>query len=504
VLTDGQDFVSDLVRSAREMNQPVINQHRLDIATKSTKNFLDRMKLLLETFLNYIGKQIPVRTGFECGFVSGGLFALEPSASSPRKQIIYQHWLKESMTLILQSDSDNRLDTTTAEPPIVIDFDSRSSQVSDYNPLIRLKKRDFNHPLVVYSVIESNFNYWPEHTTVQFACNTQSNLVGSILDMLALAVASNDWLMLQQIPRLVGDEIELLFQSQYSMIGSDPVGFLQNYLFGSMTAEEHTDKVQVELLKPTAPDSTLRFIVSDLERGNQICLNLIPKSTDSMAISELSSDFSSNLGVRYFQRMGDLIVCNIFQTNPDSSHQSSFYHLILNNHVNIGKISEKVLVYQNYQKILVPKINLVHEIGKTLQQRNFNYFLVYLHTVVTTFETTILGGVNLPAMFSGLVRYATNRIHVADHTNTIIFTVQVKPDVDTETHVTVYVETKDKLDGPRLRMDDTLSGDQHKKLRLQFETQGVGNARRVVRYLAQFDDFGPETPTSATLGLDCQ
>jgi len=227
---------------------------------QATKTFLSRLNILHKVMMQALNKLFELRQAFECGFVSGSMFAMQYSWS--KRQKIYQHWMKDSITLILMQNwsvKNNEME----EAPIVIDFDYPSSQLADNQESIRLKDMRYMSTMAIYSVVEPNFEYESKSTKVVTIAKPSNFAAGLMAELTRTVEFKSDYIKLYQF---VLNEIEYIVSPEFSYPTKDQC-HLKNYLFSSLAVED-SDHIRFKLLEPIESCFKAAFMFKEKSTGS--------------------------------------------------------------------------------------------------------------------------------------------------------------------------------------------------------------------------------------------
>jgi len=481
----------------------VVGQY-LSNMEQHVSNFLRHTEKILQLLLAYLQKQIPSRSGFECGFVSGVLFALQ--TDNYRQQTIHQHWLKDSMTLVLASPSNCKV--TSNQPLVVVDFEDSSSEMKQEERLIRLKDDRFGNKLVVYSLVESGFKYSPSSTDLRSSADSPPSIAEFVMDKLADAFHHSSRFYLHQISKFLREELEFLFQTDSGSIGDDATQYLTNYMIGSLNAENFHE-IKVDVMKPMNDETTTVFLFKDFIFRNSLCINIISKGTGNTEMSQQPAYQGKNLPLQDKLVPGELYVFNIHQTDPHlsehfaTSSRPSSFHYLPKNIVQLQKNVEGLLDHDFVSKTIIEKLDLVKEIRNALRDRELIPMLQKIRIVLQPFTETVLQGTNLFAMFSGLLRYKRKTTtHFPGHSKTQFHLEMVEYDSKT-TPLTIQIE-QGSPDFNNRQIPQSITTDSSRKLSLFFEPDTTTEQLVFIsKYFAEFDYFGPETPPPAVVSAVC-
>jgi len=498
-----ENHKAEFVSAFEQMNS---EQTSLMEKHQATASFLSNADTLLETIMALLKVQYRQRTGFECAFVSGIMFALQQN--SWQQQKIYQHWLKDSHTLIL---FDGSLDANRElQMPIVIDFDQRSSVTAD-GKAIRLKDVNLHAIMATYSFVGSNFEYDRSQGTCTIEIGRPKRLTQEIFKLVQQSLTSND--DLTKASKYIIEELEMIMSPEFAY-PVDAVEHLNCYVTAALSFESNNGQVEVEVLYPKHESQiqSHAVLITDLASNLKVILNIkspeVGGSIDQSRWGYLGraiGDLQHQLAVNF----DEAIVFNIVQCrrhkNTDYRYQNNpktdyFYYKSI---VGIANLQRDIVPM--YKQTPLLQFNIVDEIYKVLGpgEQDLAGILQKLHQTLQISSRTDLFDLNVPALFQGLLHYERKSVRMLRVLTdlSILFTLSVAGGE----LLSIWLRMGTNLDNIGINHhNQPAEARRHKMLKIGVRKDiQPTDGRRSIRYMAAFDNFGPETPQPVGFQVTC-
>jgi len=514
-----QDTTDSLANSFLQISN--IQETTTDKRLKSTQKFLTDLRDLLLTIAEMHKIHLPGRLGFEIGFVSGSMFALE-SNDQLIKHKIFQNWLTDSFTLLMFQTLPIK-QAQIEGPPIVIDFDQASSEVTGESNSIRVRDMTFMTSQAIYAFVETGFNYSPESTSL-CGISLPTHFAQTILRDIKQGLATtNNMEFLQKGSNYIVEEFEYISIPEKMFTINDNM-YLKSYLAGTLSAEtRHSpEQIQVEILKPIYTESSvhnLAFLITDLVDNVRFCINIVENVFGGLTSREHQTPFVGDLipnhQRNFVSEPNQVLVFNVLQSPrhmvvghlQNMPDQDYLYYRVLAGTVKMENIATI------YHQIPLPFFNIVHEAQTVLMsQHDLGYLVRKLH--VSIFVHRVIGSdeANLHAFFLGLFHYQHKRTTLIRHGNQdpgILYTVkfQKSPSHPTAKLLSIGFKTGQPTHAfDQQRID--VPADLHKILQIRVNvdhrpTVPPAGQQYRMRYEAAFDNYGPQTTEPVKLDVTC-
>jgi len=406
----GQAELSNQIsNSACDTAQPLeALDGNMDRLIASVRTLLDAMSSLLHSLMIVWDVHYQQRVGVECAFVSGGLFALQTNPKSRQK--IYQHWAKEAFTLISLVSSP-LLGSSTGHLPIVMDFyDSASVYDSDPNA-IRIRDIELLTPVVIHGLVQTNFDYDPQMTGLRTMAKPEP-FASTVVDKVRKCSTGPESLM--TVPKYVVDELEF-FRSPDFMYLADSALQLKSFLAGLLAAEKLGGNIQIDCLNPISTQQKLTFLITDLDDGLKVCLNIVDRgSGDVIADSETMPLIGNVLLPGQRPNQNKVLVVNVFHGPRHSPDQyASLPHRDYFAYNPILSTIDFDLIRLTFQQIPLPRLEVADDLMKVVSHsQRLRPVLEKLQLLAQICDDILPKRENMIALFTGLMHYQRKTISI--------------------------------------------------------------------------------------------
>jgi len=422
-----ESISSAYVQMSKVIEPTVSTFGRFYLRLQPTQKFLIGLQALLSTITGYGNVRFPQRSGFECGFVSGSLLALQTDERIKLK--LTQNLLQDSFTLIiLQILPLKHVQQESA--PIIIDFDHSSSKVPNSDgDGIRVRDIAFMSDQAIYTFIEPNFEY-SIGSTVSSEIMKPKPLAQHIISQIRSGLAAGPGSeFLDTISKYIVDEFEHI--NTPNMMFPVAKHCLKSYLTGALSAESRPGHVQVQVLEPVDLSSmfNLAFLITDFLDGLRVCLNVIENLISPTVQVEKLQLFGQLLPTTRLLSLklqsDQMLVLNVFQSprhktqvgQPPSQRQDYMFYK-----VEYGTVTINNPVFQSlFHQTFLPSLQIVPEVQAIIngrQQHDLGRLLQKLHSVVFVHKAIVTGGdapTNLVEFVRGLLHYERKRVSLIRH-----------------------------------------------------------------------------------------